>query len=180
MEKRIKIGEGKSKIIYKSNDKIVLEYKGDVRCSTQETKYSKQIACLRLKICDKLFKIIKAEYPEYIPYYKIIDENTIEMENAEPLPYEWIPRFIAAGSVVKRFGFTYGYRFKKPVLKIDYKTDIDDYLINDDLILEKGDLNKDQLIYAKRLSLNVAELLMAKFKKVDMLLWDFKIRAYAR
>ena len=42
-----KIGEGKSKLLFEDGQSVVMEFKGDVRCSTQEVLYDLRIAKIR-------------------------------------------------------------------------------------------------------------------------------------
>jgi len=177
MDNLKKVGEGKSKNIYcekNSNDFLYLEFKGDVRCSKYAVAYDKKVADLRAKTSYYIFQYLSSVLPN-IAYTEMVDSNVIKIQNCEPISLEWIPRFVAAGSVVKRFGFSHGYRFKNPVLKIDYKTAEDDYLINDDLIVEKNLLTYDELVQAKALSINVAEQLKQLFNNKGLDLWDFKL-----
>lgn len=177
MNSLIKIGEGKSKNIYlekNSKDFLYLEFKGDIRCSKYVTAYNKMVADLRAKTSYHIFQYLGKVIPN-IAYTELVDSNIIKIQNCEPISLEWIPRFVAAGSVVKRFGFQQGYQFKKPVLKIDYKTEDEDYLINDDLIVEKNLLTYDELLQAKTLSINVAKQLKLLFDDKGLDLWDFKL-----
>lgn len=175
----IKVAEGKSKIIFKSNNSnsdeyLYFKYKGDVRCSIQATQYSEEIAKNRLSTSLNFFSLLKKEVKNVVNFKKI-DDILVKMEKVTPIKLEWIPRFFAAGSVVKRFGFPLGYKFNKPVLKIDYKTDSEDYLINDDLIIEKKILNKDQLQRAKKLALQIGFFLYDFCQSKNIDLWDFKL-----
>lgn len=171
-----KIGEGKSKIIYESCNSIVLKYKGDVRCSTQPEVFDNKIAKIRAKTTIAIFNYLKSVGISVCDC-KLYDEtqNTIIMEKTTPIKLEFIPRFYAAGSVVKRFGFEEGYKFKDLILKIDYKTDSEDYLITDQLIIEKNILNNIQLNDAKKLATQVANELNRLFKNKGLILWDFKL-----
>jgi phosphoribosylaminoimidazole-succinocarboxamide synthase len=168
------IAEGKSKRIYTDDNWVYLDFKGDVRCSSFGTKYDERIAILRAKTSYAFYNYLSKRIND-IAYVEQVDSKVLKMEQATPLPFEWIPRFVAAGSVVKRFGFKNGHVFKNPVLKIDYKTESDDYLINDDLIIEMGVLSEDKLKQARQLALNVANSLkeLCLYKNID--LWDFKL-----
>lgn len=169
-----KINEGKSKILYSDGEKLYLEFKGDVMCTKHSVQYDARIAKLRAKTTVKLYEYL-AQNVQNIIVPETVNETMIKMEYATPIPLEWIPRFVAAGSVVKRFGFEEGHVFKHTVLKIDYKTDIEDYLINDDLIVEKDILTVSQLNEAKKLCYDVANCLNNLFKSKGLSLWDFKM-----
>lgn len=169
-----KIGEGKSKLLFEDGQSVVMEFKGDVRCSTQEVLYDLRIAKIRVLFTYEIYKLISQNIPEVlIP--EMIDEKTLKMESATPIPLEWIPRFVAAGSVVKRFGFEEGYVFSDMILKIDYKTDVDDYLITDEIIVEKGILSPRELCEAKELCKKIANFLNFYFREKGLVLWDFKM-----
>jgi len=168
------IKEGKSKRIYSDGEFVYLEFKGDVRCSKYSEQYDDDIATIRAKASYLIFKKLKEQF-QAVSYAEFIHPNIIKMEVTKPLPLEVIPRFVAAGSVVKRFGFQEGYVFKKPVLKIDYKTDEDDYLITDELLLEMNIINPTQLNELKTLSLSIAVYLKDFFMKKGGNLWDFKM-----
>lgn len=168
------IAEGKSKRIYSDDDWIYLDFKGDVRCSNFGTKYDERIAILRAKTSYAFYKELSKKI-DNIAYVEQVSSKVLKMEYVTPLPFEWIPRFIAAGSVVKRFGFKDGHIFKNPVLKIDYKTECDDYLINDDLIIEMGVLSEEMLKQACQLALDIAESLKKICLSKNIDLWDFKL-----
>lgn len=173
----VKIFEGKSKIICKepdSDEYLYLQFKGDVRCSKHPAAYSRQIAYLRAKTNVSIFKYLSQKMSG-ICQAELIGPDTIKMPRINPIPLEWIPRYVAAGSVVKRFRIPYGHHFEKPVLKIDYKTDEDDYLINDDLIIACGLLNSEELSAAKHLCMQIADELNALFDSKGLELWDFKL-----
>ncbi|MGE5328644.1 MAG: phosphoribosylaminoimidazolesuccinocarboxamide synthase [Deltaproteobacteria bacterium] len=169
-----KVGEGKSKIIYTDGVSTYLEFKGDVRCSSHIEKYDEEIAKIRAQMTCLLFDYLSQEI-DGVAKAELIEPKIIKMETLDPLPLEWIPRYIAAGSVVKRFGFKKGHVFNKLVLKIDYKTDMDDYLITDELIIEKGILNKKELEKAKKLVYSIAGSLKNLFLSKGLKLWDFKL-----
>jgi|GEM_PF-3460014 len=166
--------EGKSKKIFTDGNYVYLEFKGDVRCSTHSEKFDCEIAAIRAKtsylLFQKLSKIFKS-----IAFTEFIHPNILKMEIANPLPLEVIPRYVAAGAVVKRFGFPKGYIFSRPILKIDYKTNEDDYLITDDLLLEKNIINPSQLDALKYDSLNIANFLRNFFFERGANLWDYKM-----
>ena len=169
-----KLSEGKSKILYTDGIDIYLEFKGDVMCTKHNVQYDENIALLRAKTTTKLFQYLSTKI-ENINVPELVKPKMIRMQKMVPLPLEWIPRYIAAGSVVKRFGFTEGYVFSKPVLKIDYKTNSEDYLITDDLIIEKGILSEEELLEARKLCMLVADNLNELFASKGLTLWDFKL-----
>jgi phosphoribosylaminoimidazole-succinocarboxamide synthase len=169
-----KVGDGKSKEIYSDNESIYLFYKGDVRCSNRPAVYNETIAQLRLKSSVNFFRVIAKEIDRVIPH-TVVNPVTIKMKKVKPVKLEWIPRFYAAGSVVKRFDFPYGYKFTNPVLKIDYKKDEDDYLINDDLIIEKEILSASQLQTCKDIAYKTGRILFDFCKSRGTTLWDFKL-----
>lgn len=168
------ISEGKSKLIYDDEDSIIMEFKGDVRCSTQKVQYDLRIAKARALFTSELYKLISSNV-EDILVPSMVDEKTLKMEKATALPLEWIPRFVAAGSVVKRFGFEEGHIFRDMILKVDYKTDVDDYLITDEIIVEKGILTYEELRAARKLCREVAYFLKGWFEQKGLQLWDFKM-----
>jgi len=166
--------EGKSKKIYTDGNFVYLEFKGDVRCSKYTTQLDDEVALIRAKTSHLLFRKLREQY-DFISSSEYIYPNVIKMDMATPLPLEVIPRYVAAGAVVKRFGFQEGYIFSKPVLKIDYKTDEDDYLITDELLLEKNILDPRQLEELKFVSLSISNVLRNFFFKKKADLWDFKM-----
>ncbi len=168
------VGEGKSKRIFVDNGLIILELKGDVRCSTQPTRYDERIAELRTEATCQFFSLLGTSV-DGVARLNRIGPHAYSMVQTTPLPLEWIPRFIAAGSVVKRFGFQSGHVFKNPVLKIDYKTEMDDYLINDDLIVEKGILTRERLRNARQIVLDAAVYLRHYCAEKGLSLWDLKM-----
>ena len=150
------VDEGKSKKIYTDGECLYLKFKGDARCSAHDEQFDDDIGILRAKTSHIIFMMLKKQFNKAIADSEYMYPNIVKTELTVPLPLEVIPRYVAAGSVVKRFGFPEGYIFNRPILKIDYKTNEDDYLISDDLILEKNIVNPMQLDELKFLSLNIA------------------------
>ena len=177
MNNLTKIAEGKSKIIYIDNNKmdVYLEFKGDVRCSHQRVQYDERIAILRAMTSYKIFCYLYEKNVKQIVLPELVTNSMLKMKKVYSYPLEWIPRYYAAGSVVKRFGFMEGYKFKKPLLKIDYKTNTEDYLITDEFIIELGLLNATELQNAKKLCMEIANILKTFFLSKELVLWDFKL-----
>ena len=169
-----KLLEGKSKILYEDGNSIIMKYKGDVRCSNQKVVYSDLVAKERVRFTYQLFKLLHDNL-NGILMPEIVDESSLKMKKVMPIPLEWIPRYVAAGSVVKRFGFKEGKKFNDMVLKIDYKTDLEDYLITDQLIVEKGILSEEELFAAKVLCKQVAECIQKHCIERQLEIWDFKM-----
>lgn len=166
--------EGKSKKIFTDGNYVYLEFKGDIRCSNHPEQFDNEIAAIRAKTSYLIFKKLSQQFNS-ISFLEFIHPNILKMEMLTPLPLEVIPRYVAAGAVVKRFGFSEGYIFSKPILKIDYKTAEDDYLITDDLLLEKNIITPKQLEEMKYDSLNIANYLRNLFFNKGTNLWDFKM-----
>jgi phosphoribosylaminoimidazole-succinocarboxamide synthase len=165
---------GKSKIVTYVGELAHLEFLGDAACSGRPTVFDPRIAAIRCRSTLEFFNLLRRRIPS-IPEVREAGENRLVMRKLDPLPLEWIPRFFAAGSVVKRFGFVEGSRFGRMVLKIDFKSEKEDYLINDDLIIESGLLNASELLKAKELVGAIADFLREHCEQAGFELWDFKV-----
>lgn len=89
---------------------------------------------------------------------------------------EVLVRNIAAGSVVKNYGFVEGTEFKKPIVMFDLKEDkFHDPLLNEDIAEALGVATGGEMARMRELSLRVNVALRAYLEPRGLLLPDFKL-----
>lgn len=102
--------------------------------------------------------------------------NSIIVRDLTMIPLEVIVRNVAAGSLVRNYPFREGAHLNPPVIVIDYKDDArHDPMLNDDIILSLGLLDRSSLDQVKLLALQVNEVLVRDLKKKGIILVDFKL-----
>lgn len=87
-----------------------------------------------------------------------------------------VVRNVVSGSMAKRLGVEEGYVPKAPVYEIFYKNiELGNPLINEDHAVALGLLAPDELFKIRQLAMQINELLVPFFAKIDVQLVDFKI-----
>ena len=170
--------EGKAKILYETNvtNELIQFFKDDA------TAHNAQ----KLEIINSK-GIINNYLSEYIMNFlgkKGIDNHFIKRLNSREqlirklniIPIEFVVRNFAFGSIIKRYNLSKEYKFKKPLIELFLKKDeLNDPLINDDLIVELGWVNRSELEDLKNKALIINEHLVNLFSKINIELIDFKI-----
>ena len=145
---------------FNGKKKAVMKGKGSINC---------QIASL-------LFKKLKQES---IPCHWVATTGEISMvtQRLEMIDLEVVVRNVLAGSTARKFGFKEGRELKKPLVEFYYKKDeLGDPFISDEQVWMLEVLrNPEDLEKLKTLGLKVCSILTPLFKKVGILLVDFKL-----
>lgn len=186
----IPVAEGKSKIIYPTqDDKIrLMSFKPHCRSITYNreenvplTDYWRMLACM-----DFMKRTEDDGVPTQLKYNRLIEkEGNLYMvvDKITPIPIEWIVRYEAAGSIVKLFPTLVqeGEIFRRPLLKFDYKQDqtvagVDDPTLNESYILGFGLLkNEKELIRCKKMMRRIGENIRRSLDSVEVDLIDLKM-----
>ncbi len=98
------------------------------------------------------------------------------VKKLEMIRLEVIVRNIAAGSLVKKYGFKEGEALKQPIIVMDFKSDAQhDPMINDDIAIALGIATKKELNQIRKISLKINEVLKDYLEPRNILLPDFKL-----
>ena len=178
MEKKL-LYEGKAKKIYSISDKpdfYIQEFKDDATAFNGLKKdkiLNKGI--MNTEITAIIFKyLIENGIPTH--FVEKISDNEMIVKKVDIIKVEVVCRNIAAGSLVKKFGFKEGQVLKKSIVEYYYKSDeLGDPLFTEEHIFALGLANDDDMKYIKSLTLKINELLKTYFGKRNIKLVDFKL-----
>lgn len=178
----VKIGnliyQGKAKGVYETDDpkKVVVEFRDDITAGDGAKKdklgekgYWNSI------ISSKFFEILE-EAGIKTQYVDLIKPGCMLSKKLEMIPLEVITRNIAAGSLLRRYPFEPKQTFDPPIIQIDYKSDeYGDPMLNDDIAIALGIINKEKLEIIKQTTLKINKTLKDFLESKGLLFPDFKI-----
>ncbi len=170
--------EGKAKQVYSTddNDLIIIHYKdsatayNNIKKATIENK-----GILNNKISTIIFEHLhKAGIKTH--YIKTLNDRDQLCRKVTIIPLEVIVRNIVAGSMAKRLGIEEGVKPSNVIYDICYKKDeLGDPLINDHHAVALGAATYAELEEIYAMTARINEVLTDLFKKVGIVLVDFKI-----
>lgn len=170
--------QGKAKTIFRSEipGELVVSFRDDITAFNGEKKD-------QLSGKGAYNAVVSAFFFEYLMkngiqshFIRMIDDVTMVVRELRMVPIEVIVRNKAAGSLVRRYPFSEGQDLDPPVIVIDYKDDErHDPMLNDDLIIALGLLNRDELVAVKQKALEINRHLKEYFATLGIDLVDFKI-----
>jgi phosphoribosylaminoimidazole-succinocarboxamide synthase len=170
--------EGKAKSVYRSEkpEELIVRFRDDITAFDGEKKDV-------LSGKGSFNAAVSAFFFEYLDkhgidthFIRMVDDRTMVVRELAMIPLEVIVRNRAAGSIVRRYPFTEGQILDPPVIVMDYKDDSrHDPMINDDIIVALGLLNRDELATIRTMALEINRLLFAYFRERGIALVDFKI-----
>ncbi len=172
------IYQGKAKRIFQTakNDCVLVEFKNDATAFNAlkhaEIEGKGRINC-EISAC--LFEVLEAEG---VPTHYLCQPDHCWMmaQRVEIIPLEVVVRNIAAGSLCKQTSIQYGRVLSLPLLDFYFKDDaLGDPLLTDARISELGIISTQQRVEIGNLALKVNKLLKAFFKRLDLILVDFKL-----
>ena len=109
-------------------------------------------------------------------FFEKISDNEMLVKKVSILKIEVVCRNIAAGSLVKRYGFVEGTELKKPIIEFYYKSDeLGDPLFTEAHIYELGLATESELNIIKELTLKINKLLKDFLIQKKIKLVDFKL-----
>lgn len=170
--------KGKAKSIYRSDrdNEFIVKFRDDITAFDGEKKDTlKGKGHWNALVSSHIFRHLE-ENGIRTHFIRMIDETTMIVRELTMIPLEVIVRNIAAGSMVRRYPFNEGTVFREPVVVIDYKDDtLHDPMLNDDLILALGILNREELEEVKKMALRINTILCDYLHDRGITLVDFKI-----
>lgn len=169
---------GKAKTVYATTDpgRFIVKFRDDVTAGDGAKKANmKGKGYYNAQISAKLFKLL-ADNGISTHYIKMISEDEMLVHACNMIKVEVIPRNLAAGSIVKKYGFSEGIKFDPPVIVMDYKNDAaHDPMLNDDIAIHLGLATDKELRKIRKISLRVNEILEKYLNERGLLLPDFKL-----
>lgn len=178
MEKTL-LYEGKAKRIYSvegRNDIVIQEFKDDATAFNglkKDTINNKGIR--NTEITSILFNYLAENG---IPTHLVeqISDNEMIVKKVGIIKVEVVCRNVAAGSLVKRYGFKEGTTLQTPIVEYYLKSDeLGDPMFTDSHIFAMGLATNKELEYIKSLTLIINDLLITFFKKRNIRVVDFKL-----
>lgn len=178
MEKNL-VYEGKAKRIYTlaGRENVYLqEFKDDATAFNGEKKDSiagkgvlnNTISCI-------IFEYLKSHGIDSHYIEKISDDEML-VTPVEIIKVEVVCRNIAAGSLVKKFGFTEGENLPEPLIEYYYKSDeLGDPLFSINHIEVMNLATREQMDSIDKMTLRINELLREFFSSNGIKLVDFKL-----
>jgi len=168
---------GKAKSLYPYDEKHYrMVFRDDltafdaVKKATMKGKgfYNSQIAATLLPVVEK------AGVPTH--FVKLLSDTEHLVKKVRIVRLEVLVRNIAAGSIVKNYGFAEGTVFKKPIVMFDLKEDkFHDPLLNEDIAEALGVSNADEMARLRAMALKVNTALRGYLEPRGLLLPDFKL-----
>ncbi len=169
---------GKAKTVYATADpkRFIVKFRDDVTAGDGAKKANlKGKGYYNAQISAKLFKLL-ADNGISTHYIKMVSEDEMLVHACGMIKIEVIPRNIAAGSIVKKYGFPEGQAFEPPLIVMDYKNDAaHDPMLNDDIAIALGIATDKELRKIRKISLRVNEILQKYMDERGLLLPDFKL-----
>lgn len=178
MEKTL-LYEGKAKKIYSISGKpdlYVQEFKDDATAfnGLKKDKISNK-GIMNTEITTLIFNhLIANGIPTH--FVEKISDNEMIVRKVDIIKVEVVCRNIAAGSLVKKFGFKEGAVLKNPIVEYYLKSDdLGDPLFTEDHIFALGLADAEELKLIKSLTLKINDLLKIYFLERKIKLVDFKL-----
>lgn len=178
VQKGEKLYEGKSKIIFKTDDPdlYIAHFKDDATAFNAEKKGTiVDKGVLNNAISAEIYKKLELEgIPTHL-VEKISDRESL-VKKVEIVMVEVIIRNVVAGSMSRRMGIPEGTELKRPIVEYSYKSDeLGDPFINDDYILVLGYATDQELINMRNTALKVNDFLIPYFDEKGIKLIDYKL-----
>lgn len=178
MARRVKIYEGKAKILYEGPEPgtLVQYFKDDATAYNAEKK---DVIDGKGVLNNRLSEFFMAGLNEIgVPTHFIKRLNMREqlVRNCEIIPLEVIVRNFAAGSICKRLGLEEGSRLPRPIVEYCYKDDaLGDPLVTEEHIAAFGWATQQDMDDILSLALRVNDFISGIMLGAGIRLADFKI-----
>jgi len=172
------IYEGKAKKIYSTErpDVFLQEFKDDATAfnGLKKDKIPHK-GELNNQISSRIFEYLKENnIPTH--FIKKVSDNEMLVNKVDIIKVEVVCRNIAAGSLVKKFGFREGTELKEPIVEYYLKSDeLGDPLFTEDHIFALNLTDKYGLDIIKKMTLSINTLLKKFFLDKGIKLVDFKL-----
>ncbi len=172
------IYQGKAKRIFQTeqDDRVLVEFKNDATAfNAIKRDVIQDKGRINCEISAYLFEVLEAEgVPTHYLFQS--DDCWMAAQRVEIIPLEVVVRNIAAGSICKQMPIDYGQKLSTPLLDLYFKDDaLGDPLLTDMRLHELRIVNAKQKLDIESLALKVNTSLRTFFKRLDLILVDFKL-----
>ena len=175
MDKLTQIYEGKYKRIYKTENEAeyLIEYKDNVPVFGVERRYSEGM--INNKVTNHFMRLLE-EKGIRTHFLREVSDNETIIRKLRIFPIEFVIRNVAAGSLIKRFGFPEGKKLHKTILEFSYKDErLGDPYVNKYHIAAMELCEAYELEFMEKTALRVNEILCEYMENIGITLVDFKL-----
>ncbi|MBM3163161.1 MAG: phosphoribosylaminoimidazolesuccinocarboxamide synthase [Chlorobi bacterium] len=178
MKKRTLLHEGKAKKVYltEDNDLVIQEFKDDATAFNNKKKGTiADKGVVNNAVSCKLFGLLEAHGVKTHLVEKLSGRDML-CRRLDIIKVEVVVRNIAAGSLVKRYGFTEGTVLENPIVEFYLKNDdLDDPLMNESHAVALGVASYEELAVLKERAEAINIVLREFFAQRKLKLVDFKL-----
>ena len=178
MKKTTQLYEGKAKKVFLTDDAnlVIQEFKDDATAFNNKKKGSiAEKGVVNNAISCKLFTLLEAQGIRTHFVEKLSDRDML-CRYLDIIKVEVVVRNIAAGSLVKRYGFSEGTVLATPIVEFYLKDDdLDDPLMNEAHAVALGVATLEELAVLKNRAESINALLREFFAARKLKLVDFKL-----
>ena len=178
MKKLGQLYEGKAKKVFATDDPdiVIVDYKDDATAFNglkKGTIAGKGV--INNRMSNMMFRLMEQHgIPTH--FVEELSDRETAVKKVQIVPLEVIIRNTAAGSFSKRYGVPEGKKLPVTVLEFSYKNDdLGDPLINDYHALAMELATPEEIETIKKMAFKVNEVMKEYFKKLDVILVDFKL-----
>ncbi len=178
MKKTTLLYEGKAKKVFLTEDSnlVIQEFKDDATAFNNKKKGTiAEKGIVNNAVSCKLFAMLEEKGIRTHLVEKLSDRDML-CRRLDIIKVEVVVRNIAAGSLVKRYGFVEGTVLERPIVEFYLKDDdLDDPLMNESHAVALGVASPDELAVLKQRAEAVNEVLRKFFAERKLKLVDFKL-----
>lgn len=178
MQKTTLLHEGKAKKVFLTEDKdlVIQEFKDDATAFNNKKKGTiADKGVVNNAISCKLFTLLEANGVKTHLVEKLSERDML-CRRLDIIKVEVVVRNIAAGSLVKRYGFVEGTVLERPIVELYLKDDdLDDPLMNESHAVALGLASYDELSILKERAESINGILKSFFAGRKLKLVDFKL-----
>jgi len=178
MKKGRQLYEGKAKKVFLTddNDLVIQEFKDDATAFNNKKKGTiAEKGVVNNAISCKLFTMLEEHGIRTHLVEKLSDREMLCL-HLDIIKVEVVARNIAAGSLVKRYGFAEGTVLENPIIEFYLKDDdLDDPLMNESHAVALGVATFDELSVLKNRAGEINSVLKQFFSEKKLKLVDFKL-----
>lgn len=178
MNKTELLHEGKAKKVFLTDDidLVIQEFKDDATAFNNKKKGTiSNKGVVNNAISCKLFTYLAENG---IPTHLVekLSERDMLCKRLDIIMVEVVVRNVAAGSLVRRYGFTEGTKLENPIIELYLKDDdLDDPLMNESHAVALGLASYEELEILKELAAKINILMKSFFAGRNLNLVDFKL-----
>ncbi len=178
MEKRRLLHEGKAKRVYETDvaGVYIQEFKDDATAFDGAKKGTiGHKGEINNQMSAKLFKLLQShKIPTH--FMETVSNNEMAIRALDMFKVEAIIRNVAAGSLVRNYGFKKGERFERPIFEFHLKDDeYHDPLMNNEHVIAMALATEEDIKVIESRTRHINQVLVEFFGNIGIDLVDFKL-----